>query len=147
MPFCQGAFPSLIHTSSEKLRSHPWIDLLTNTSLPPRSIIPPNDSAPNYPTLYIMARSFSALPQNAKHIEPFKLSIADKDISDLQQLLRLSRIPSPSFENTQDDRRYGVTVNWLAQAKDYWLKQFNWYVQWPFCSSASEKASVTSIPC
>lgn len=58
--------------------------------------------------------------------KPFKVSIPQPKIDDFQTLLRLSKIAPPTYENLQEDRRYGITARWLSEAKEEWLNNFNW---------------------
>ncbi|KAF1835734.1 epoxide hydrolase-like protein [Decorospora gaudefroyi] len=60
---------------------------------------------------------------------PFTLNISDQDILEWRQLLQLSKLAPETWEGQQEDRRYGVTRKWLAEAKDYWLNQYNWRAQ------------------
>ncbi|KAJ4982691.1 epoxide hydrolase 6 [Stagonosporopsis vannaccii] len=62
-------------------------------------------------------------------VEPFKLSISDADIKSFQQLLKLSPVALPTWESRQEDRSYGVTRQWLHNAKDYWLNKYDWRAQ------------------
>lgn len=73
-----------------------------------------------------MSESFGNLPSGAKSIETFKLFIPDASLDGFSQLLRLSKIPQATWESTQEDRRYGVTMAWLTSAKDRWLNGFDW---------------------
>lgn len=62
-------------------------------------------------------------PSSAK---PFTLNISDQDIDEWRQLLKLSKLAPETWEGSQEDRRYGVTRKWLAEAKDYWLNTYSW---------------------
>lgn len=73
-----------------------------------------------------MPDSFNALPAAANSVEPFSISVSDADISLFQTLLKHSKVAPPSYESSQEDRRYGVTASWLANAKDKWLNSFDW---------------------
>ncbi|WVQ81621.1 hypothetical protein IAT38_003745 [Cryptococcus sp. DSM 104549] len=62
-------------------------------------------------------------------ITPFRLSIPDKDIADLTQLIGLSRIPKETYENvTAEEHKFGVTREWLVKTKDAWAS-FDWRKQ------------------
>ncbi|KAL1606169.1 hypothetical protein SLS60_003570 [Paraconiothyrium brasiliense] len=65
-------------------------------------------------------------PSSAKR---FTLNISDEDVSEWRQLLRLSKLGPETYEGRQEDRRYGVTHDWLTNAKDYWLNKFDWRAQ------------------
>ena len=75
-----------------------------------------------------MSDSYGTLPQGAHSIEPFTISIPETDVQEFRTLLRYSKIAAPSYENAQEDRRYGVSASWLANAKEHWLNGFDWYV-------------------
>ncbi|KAH7364659.1 epoxide hydrolase [Rhexocercosporidium sp. MPI-PUGE-AT-0058] len=70
---------------------------------------------------------YSTLPASVqKKPTPFKISIPDEEIADFKQLLKLSRLPKQTYENLQEDRRYGVSLAWLSEAKRVWLEEFDW---------------------
>jgi microsomal epoxide hydrolase len=61
-----------------------------------------------------------------RSIKPFKVSVSDELLKGMKQLLRLSRVPGDTYENTQSDRRYGVPLSWIRNAKDEWETNFDW---------------------
>ncbi|PSN66614.1 epoxide hydrolase-like protein [Corynespora cassiicola Philippines] len=61
--------------------------------------------------------------------KPFKLHISDQELLEWRQLLQLSKIGPLVYENSQEDRRFGITHKWLSDAKDYWLNTFDWRAQ------------------
>jgi pimeloyl-ACP methyl ester carboxylesterase len=65
-------------------------------------------------------------PSSAK---PFTLNISDSDLSDFKALLKASKLGPDTWEGRQEDRRFGVTRQWLSDAKDYWLNQYDWRSQ------------------
>jgi microsomal epoxide hydrolase len=65
-------------------------------------------------------------PDSAK---PFTLSVSDQHLSEWRQLLQLSKLAPETWEGRQEDRRYGVTHEWLSEAKDYWLHKYDWRAQ------------------
>jgi microsomal epoxide hydrolase len=65
-------------------------------------------------------------PSSAK---PFTLNISDQEISDWRQLLQLSKLGPNTYENTQKKENFGVTKEWLSNAKDYWLNKYDWRAQ------------------
>ena len=70
---------------------------------------------------------FDALPSGVvSKPKPFELHVPDQDLEDFKQLLKLSPIASVTFENQQEDRRFGVTRKWLSDAKEHWLTKFDW---------------------
>lgn len=60
---------------------------------------------------------------------PFTVNFTDEEYSQLQQLLRLSRIGPVTWENQHADSRYGTPHQWLVSTRDYWLTEFDWRVQ------------------
>lgn len=56
----------------------------------------------------------------------FEVDIPENVLQNLSTVLRLSVLPQESFENLQLDRRYGVTLPWMKNAKDIWETQFDW---------------------
>ncbi len=75
-----------------------------------------------------MAKSFATLPATAQAIEPFTVSVPEEEVDAFRTLLRLSKVATPTYESSQEDRRYGVTSAWMVNAKNYWLNEFDWYV-------------------
>ncbi|KAI9053690.1 hypothetical protein LZ554_002643 [Drepanopeziza brunnea f. sp. 'monogermtubi'] len=57
---------------------------------------------------------------------PFKVNIPDSDIADFKQLLKLSRVSKETYENVQTDRRFGVSREWIMNAKKVWESEFDW---------------------
>ncbi|KAE8349384.1 alpha/beta-hydrolase [Aspergillus coremiiformis] len=73
-----------------------------------------------------MEPSFNKIPSGAKvDPSPFKINISDEQIQELQLLIKLSKIAPPTFEGLQPDRKYGITTEWLINAKEIW-KDFDW---------------------
>lgn len=70
--------------------------------------------------------AFARLPATAK-VQPtaFKASVPERKLDELQQLLKLSKVGKPTYENTQQDGKYGITSEWLTKAKNQWEK-FDW---------------------
>lgn len=74
-----------------------------------------------------MALPFNKVPSGAKiSPTPFQVRISDEQIQELQTLVKLSKIAPPTYEGLQQqDRKYGITTDWLVTAKEAWEK-FNW---------------------
>ncbi|OOF93430.1 hypothetical protein ASPCADRAFT_398462 [Aspergillus carbonarius ITEM 5010] len=73
-----------------------------------------------------MALGFSNVPSGAKVTpNPFQVHISDDQIEELQLLVKLSKVAPPTYEGLQQDRRYGISNEWLATAKEAW-KNFDW---------------------
>jgi microsomal epoxide hydrolase len=74
-----------------------------------------------------MASLYSTIPSKAtKPPTSYKIKIPETTLSEFTTLLELSKIAAPTFENQMDDRRFGVSAKWLADAKEYWLNKFDW---------------------
>ncbi|KAA8645986.1 epoxide hydrolase family protein [Aspergillus tanneri] len=74
-----------------------------------------------------MSAPFSKLPAAATIAPtPFTSSIPQDQLDDLRTLLKLSKIAPPTYENTQTDRRFGVTSDWLTTVREKWLNDFDW---------------------
>ncbi|KAL2831246.1 Alpha/Beta hydrolase protein [Aspergillus pseudoustus] len=74
-----------------------------------------------------MSAPFSKLP-SAANISPsrFRIAIPDEQLSEFRTLLKLSKIGPQTYENTQEDRRFGVTHEWISARKEEWLTGFDW---------------------
>lgn len=57
---------------------------------------------------------------------PFKVSIPQSDLDDLTTLIKLGRLPPPTYEGTQP--AMGVTNTWMKDARTYWSDTFDWFV-------------------
>jgi hypothetical protein len=72
-------------------------------------------------------KPYSTVPAGATvKPEPFSLHIPQQEIDDFKTLLRLSPIAKETYENAQNDRRYGVPRQWIVEAKRVWLGEFDW---------------------
>jgi microsomal epoxide hydrolase len=74
-------------------------------------------------------KPFSTLPPAASsNIKTFTISFPQSELQHLKDLLKLTPIPSPSYENSlpDSDRRLGLRRDWLASAKSYWENDFDW---------------------
>jgi len=84
-----------------------------------------------------------SLPASAK---PFTLAIPDEDFAEWKQLLELSKIGPDTWQSRQDDPAYGISRQWLIDAKDYWLNKFDWRAQEKHINSFSNyKITVEEI--
>ncbi|KAK1139968.1 hypothetical protein N8T08_010964 [Aspergillus melleus] len=74
-----------------------------------------------------MSAPYSKLPPAASiSPAPFTVSIPQQQLEELQNLVRLSKIAPPTYENVQADGRFGVTSDWLTTMKQKWLGDFDW---------------------
>jgi pimeloyl-ACP methyl ester carboxylesterase len=71
--------------------------------------------------------NYSKIPAGATlDIKPFQAHVSEERLQQFKRLLDLSPIARPVFENTNAGRKFGVDREWLVNAKDIWLNQFNW---------------------
>lgn len=75
--------------------------------------------------------SYTTLPAAATlRPEPFKARVLDADLDAFTQLLKLSKLAPETYENrtadAKDFRHWGITRDWLAQAKEHWEKGYSW---------------------
>ena len=70
---------------------------------------------------------YSKLPSKVKvQPSPFKANVSEEKLSELKQLIKLSPIGPAVYENQQQDRKHGMTRDWLSKAKDHWATAFDW---------------------
>ncbi|KAB5582241.1 Alpha/Beta hydrolase protein [Coniochaeta sp. 2T2.1] len=71
---------------------------------------------------------FGTVPEGAPgKPTPFTLHIPDEELSHFHQLLSLSKIAPPTYENLKGGKHdLGVHRDWIVSAKDAWLNSFNW---------------------
>ncbi|KAJ8608708.1 hypothetical protein MRB53_039510 [Persea americana] len=70
---------------------------------------------------------FAALPAGAaSSIKPFKAEIPEEKLKLMKDLIKLSPIAPPNFENSKNGRYYGIDRAWIEQAKQAWLQDFDW---------------------
>ncbi|MCJ1235221.1 hypothetical protein MMC14_003188 [Varicellaria rhodocarpa] len=85
-----------------------------------------------------MSIPYGKAPKFAKsHPKPINVAISDSSIEEFKQLLHLSKLAPTTYESLQEDRRFGITGQWLKDAKEHWEKNFDW--------RASEK-NINSFP-
>ena len=71
--------------------------------------------------------SYDRLPQGLSvALESFTVDIPDAELSDFNELLRLSKLGPKTYENLQIDGRFGVTYEWMSKAKSHWETRFDW---------------------
>ncbi|KAK4633797.1 putative epoxide hydrolase [Fulvia fulva] len=82
-------------------------------------------------TLSTMA-DYGKLPAGVKlDVKPFKAHVDEQKLQDFKTLAKLSPVAPANYENsdTSVDRRYGVSRDWILNAKDHLLNQFDWRKQ------------------
>jgi hypothetical protein len=80
-------------------------------------------------SIMAQAKQFGRLPSNAaSNIEAYNLHIPDSDVKQMLDLLKLSPVAGPIYENSlpDGDRRLGLRRDWLTEAKRVWETDFNW---------------------
>lgn len=75
---------------------------------------------------------YGTLPPNIKgNIERFEIRVEEQQLQDFKTLLRLSPIVQETYENQKErvseGNDFGITREWLVDAKSYWEKDYNWY--------------------
>lgn len=81
----------------------------------------------------IASNTIMSLPSNATlKVLPFKVNIADSCVEELKTLLKLSKLPPPTYEGTQTNM--GVTRQWVADTKEKWENEFDWSVAGSYCT-------------
>lgn len=70
-----------------------------------------------------MALSFTSIPPNALSLpRPFQVAIPDNQIREFRQLVHFSQIGPQTYESLQEERTYGITRQWLVNAKQAWTE-------------------------
>ena len=72
-----------------------------------------------------MSREFTTLPGNGLRPEPFTIHVPDEKLDELRQILRLTKVGPPTYEGSHEDRKWGITTQWLREAREEWIK-FDW---------------------
>ncbi|KAH7631444.1 Alpha/Beta hydrolase protein [Sordaria sp. MPI-SDFR-AT-0083] len=82
---------------------------------------------------------FSTLPSGVKvPPTPFRIDVSDSDLSQLRSLIQHAVIPPEQFYNKHanaETGKFGITREWLVNARDYWLNKYDWRVQEAFINS------------
>jgi hypothetical protein len=60
---------------------------------------------------------------------PFRVNIPESALTELNTLLKYSKLAKPTFENTTTESYHGVSREWLQNAKSTWEGTFNWHEQ------------------
>lgn len=76
---------------------------------------------------FTMSLPFSTLPSTATaSLTPFQATIPKAKLVELETLIKLAKLAPTTYENSQTDRRYGVTTDWLVTMRDQWLRSYHW---------------------
>lgn len=72
-------------------------------------------------------KEFSVFPSTAQaQAERIEVTYPQAELDSLYHLLAASRVGPETYESRQQDRKYGITTQWLDNAKAAWLEEFNW---------------------
>lgn len=63
-------------------------------------------------------------PLRIGSVTPFRIHFPENKVAEMLQLVSLGKLPRPTYEGTNPS--FGVTDEWLAEAKQTWLT-FDWY--------------------
>ncbi|KAL7928265.1 Alpha/Beta hydrolase protein [Trichoderma chlorosporum] len=75
----------------------------------------------------IMTGDFHITPRSMPgRPEPFVMYVPETELAEFQELLKLSKIGPATWWNQHNDGRFGVSREWLSQAKETWLSTFDW---------------------
>lgn len=70
---------------------------------------------------------YTKIPSTAKaQPKPFEAKIPEEKLTELNTLLKYSKIGPAVWENQQEDRRFGITRDWLVNAKNEWETSYDW---------------------
>ncbi|KAF5532713.1 epoxide hydrolase [Fusarium phyllophilum] len=75
-----------------------------------------------------MALAFGLLPTNVSVLpSEFTFHIPDQNINELQSLISTANLaPKTWYEEHTDDGSYGISRDWLIEAKNLWIGDFDW---------------------
>lgn len=70
---------------------------------------------------------YSKIPSTAKaQPKPFKAHIPEEKLEEFKQLLKYSKVGPAVYENQQKDGTFGISRDWLLDAKKHWETDFDW---------------------
>ncbi|KAI5475439.1 hypothetical protein MNV49_001429 [Pseudohyphozyma bogoriensis] len=55
-----------------------------------------------------------------------RIDVPDEAIAELRTLLKASRVAPLTYENSREDRKYGIAHKWILDAKEHWETSFDW---------------------
>ncbi|ODH19659.1 hypothetical protein ACO22_06163 [Paracoccidioides brasiliensis] len=94
-----------------------------------------------------MAADYSTAPSSAVKIpEPFRIEIPEQQLGEFKTLLRLSKIPMPTYESTQEDGRFGISHKWMMEAKRFWEEEFDWRKSEDYINSFPNFIATVHLP-
>jgi len=73
---------------------------------------------------------YSTLPSGGTLTpKPYKAHVPEEKLQLLKDLVKISPIAAPTFENTNAGRHFGMEREWLIKAKEEWTTSFDWRKQ------------------
>ncbi|KAK5994496.1 Putative epoxide hydrolase [Cladobotryum mycophilum] len=72
-----------------------------------------------------MPSLFNKPPSAIQRPDEFTVSVPEAKLQELKQLIQLSRLGPVTYESSQQNRKYGLTTEWLSNAREQW-KTFSW---------------------
>lgn len=86
--------------------------------------------------------TFSTLPAGVKvQPTPFRINVAESDLAQFRSLIQQAILPPEQFYNQHANAatgKFGITRDWLIQARDYWLNTYDWRAQETFINSFAQ---------
>jgi hypothetical protein len=62
----------------------------------------------------------------ADQLQPYKISISDDNLKDLQQRLELAKFPTQLESPEEDDWNFGTPLKEIQRLVKYWKNGFDW---------------------
>lgn len=56
---------------------------------------------------------------------PFRISVPESQVQELKHSIASAKLAPETYENAQQDRKLGITRQWLKKAQSAWL-EFSW---------------------
>lgn len=70
---------------------------------------------------------YDKLPRQASiEVSPFRLATSSDELQSFRHLIRLSKLGPRTYENSSTDGKYGLSYEWMTEAKAYWENTFDW---------------------
>lgn len=71
--------------------------------------------------------AFATVPKDATlKVKPYRVSVPESKVAEFKQLLKLSKLGPKTYENQQQDTRFGVTWKFMSETKKYWEDEYDW---------------------
>ncbi|KAB8360950.1 hypothetical protein FH972_024682 [Carpinus fangiana] len=59
-------------------------------------------------------------------LKPFQAEASQQQLDNFKQLVRLAPLGPQTYENAQEDQRYGISWKWMSEAKKLWETSYDW---------------------